>query len=726
MGGDSMKHKGSILICTVALSILLGLSTSQNAKADTTQDENVTTQAVITAQTTGENTANVQASTEQVAETKTDVTTQNDGQQDIKQYPGGDWDVDPTTATAQQNFYYYVNGKWQQNAKIPSDQSSTGVTDDMDDVVTKKMQGDLNKFADGTKKTSSLQLQQAVDYYKKALETTSEHQSGIDDINKDIQKIESLQNYTDLNNNLQNFDSTGIPLPFSLGVENDPKNSNKEILSFDAPDTILPDNSYYDDDDDGTIMLSRYSEAASKLLELSGFDQSKIEDTVEQALEFDRGIVAHSDADSDDLDDTIELYNPMDMDKFVSSFKDMKVGDYAAKAFPTNKKTVHIYNNKYIQTFNDLVDQKNFDQLKSWMIVRLLTNNANYLGSDATNAISPFNEKISGVSELPSAEKQAYNMTTGVFNQILSEYYGKTYFGEAAKKDVTRLIDNILDVYHDRIQNNTWLSESTKQNALNKLSKINLKVAYPESVPDYYRGVKISKTKSLYAINKELNTAVFKKTVSDFTKPVDRSVWSMPSFMVNAQYDPTLNDVTIPAAILQAPFYSIDQSDSANYGGIGATIGHEISHAFDNNGAQFDAEGNYNNWWTDSDFTKFKQKTKEMADLWDGIPYAGGTVDGNQTVGENIADNGGLNAALQAAKEEKNFNAKEFFEGWAKSWRYKATPERESYLLKIDEHAPEPLRVTVGLQNLDDFFTTYDIKPGDAMWLASKDRVHIW
>uniref|UniRef100_UPI0026115283 M13-type metalloendopeptidase n=1 Tax=Companilactobacillus sp. TaxID=2767905 RepID=UPI0026115283 len=331
-----------------------------------------------------------------------------------------------------------------------------------------------------------------------------------------------------------------------------------------------------------------------------------------------------------------------------------------------------------------------------------------------------------GVSALPNNQKRAYQLTNDNFEQILSEYYGKTYFGADAKKDATRLIQNILSVYHDRIQNNTWLSDATKQNALDKLAKITLKVAYPESVQDDYQHVKILADESLYRTVKDLNQATFDAQVRDFDKKVDRSVWSMPSYLVNAQYDPQFNDVTIPAAILQAPFYSTEQTDSENYGGIGATIGHEISHAFDNSGAQFDKDGNLDNWWTKADYAKFQKLTKEMANEWNGIPYAGGTVDGDSTVGENMADNGGLNAALQAAKAEPNFNPKEFFATWAKSWRYKATPTYEKYLLAVDVHAPQPLRATVALQNLDDFFTTYDIQSGDPMWLAPSERVHIW
>ncbi|WP_048705708.1 M13-type metalloendopeptidase [Companilactobacillus ginsenosidimutans] len=709
-----MKHRGSIFICGAALAILLGITSVQTAQADITSDQtNGTTENVVSTQA-------------DTSTTTTDTAKSNTSQQNDKQYPGGDWSVDPTTATAQENYYYYVNGKWQESTKIPADKQAVGVTDDMQNTVTTKMTNDLNAFASGQKQAGSTQLQQAVDFYQKAKDTYKQKQAGYADINKDIKSISSMKDYDDFNQNLVEFSKEGFALPFDIGVEPGLKDSTKHILYFNAPGTILPDRSYYDNDDDGTAMLSAYSESASKMLELVGYNESDINKTVEQALAFDRLIAKNTSDPSNAIDDPDAFYKPMDAIKFAKSFKSLKLGDYVQALFPTNTADLDIYDKKYFGSFNNLVNKNNFEMIKSWMVVRLLTDNAQLLGKDATAATAPYVEKYKGISQLPNDQKRAYTLTGNNFEQILSEYYGKTYFGEAAKKDATRLIDNILSVYHDRISNNTWLSDTTKQNALDKLARITLKVAYPETVPNDYKGITISKTESLYDTVKDLNAAEFQTALNNFDKKVDKSIWSMPSYLVNAQYDPQSNDLTIPAAILQAPFYSTDQTDSQNYGGIGATIGHEISHAFDNSGAQFDKYGNLDNWWTPADYDKFQALTKEMAAEWNGIPYAGGTVDGDSTVGENMADNGGLNTALQAAKAEPNFNAEEFFETWAKSWKFKGTPAYEKYLLAVDVHAPQPLRASVALQNLDDFYTTYNIKEGDSMWLSPSSRVHIW
>ncbi len=718
-----MKHRGSIFICGAALAILLGLTSVQNAQADTTTDNSAVTTTQTTTTTDSATAVQPVATADSTSDTSS---TQASSTQSTKQYPGGDWDVDPATATAQENFYYYVNGKWQASAQIPADKQAIGVTDDMQTTVRNKMINDLNAFASGQKQAGSTQLQQAVDFYQKTLDTYKQNQSGYDSVNKDIASIDSLNDYSDLNSSLVDFAENDIPLPFSIDSETGFKDSNKYILLFSAPDTILPDRSYYDDDDDGTAMLSAYSESAHKLLELVGYDSSKIDQTVEQALAFDRLIAKNTSDPSNSMDDPDAFYKPMDAKRFANSLKNLDLGAYVDQLYPSNTSDIDVSDKKYLSALNNMLSKNNFQMVKSWMIVKLLTDNAKLLGKDATNAIAPYTEKYQGISQLPNDQRRAYALTGDHFEQILSQYYGKTYFGETAKADATRLIDNILSVYHDRIENNTWLSDVTKQNALDKLSKITLKVAYPEKVADDYKNVAITQDESLYDTVKALDKVEFEKDVANFDKKVDKSVWEMPSYLVNAQYEPQFNDVTIPAAILQAPFYSTEQTDSQNYGGIGATIGHEISHAFDNSGAQFDKDGNLDNWWTATDKAKFAKLTKEMAAEWNGIPYAGGTVNGDITVGENMADNGGLNAALQAAKAESNFNAKEFFETWAKSWRFKGTSAYEKYLLAVDVHAPQPLRTTVALQNLDDFFTTYDIKEGDPMWLAPSERVHIW
>ncbi|WP_169922429.1 M13-type metalloendopeptidase [Lactobacillus terrae] len=714
-----MKHKGSIFICGTALAIILGLSVEiQTVNADTViQDPKV---EVVS------NDNNVAVSDDQ---TTTDQDTTSQVTSD-DQYAGGDWSVDSSTATPQENFYYNVNGQWLSSAQIPEGQASTGAMDEIQDNIDKEMMSSLENMANGNQKVTSSQIQQAVDFYKLATTGNKDTDKNYSDINADLQKVAALNNYDDLNNALLELSNDNISLPFNYSLEANYNNSNQVVLNFSPAANILPDSSYYDpDNDDGIIMLSRYSESATNLLKLLGYSSDEAATMVDQAMDFDRQIYSNLIINNmENVDDTTDVkpYNYVSNSDFVDNFTNLKVGDFLNSLFTNKSNVIDVSDTSYYNKFNNLVSLKNFDNLKSWMIVTTAMSEGSYLGEDALQAVAPFEEKVSGLDELPSMQKLAYDWTGDQFKQVLTQYYGKNYFGEAARTDATKLIDNILYVYKDRLQNNTWLSDATKKNAITKLNNIKLKVAYPDDVDDIYSKVEISQDESLYNVIKDLNKASQESMISDYNRAFDKSKWTMPSFQVNAQYDPQNNDVTIPAAILQSPFYSSSQSSSSNYGAIGAVIGHEITHAFDNSGAMFDANGNYNNWWTEEDQSKFQDLVDDMANEYDGIPYADGTVDGYQTVGENIADNGGLNVAFAAAQKESDFSAKEFFESWEKAWRYKTTNDHANILLTVDPHAPAPIRGNVAVQNFDDFYKTFDIKPGDAMWLDEADRVNIW
>ncbi len=280
-----------------------------------------------------------------------------------------------------------------------------------------------------------------------------------------------------------------------------------------------------------------------------------------------------------------------------------------------------------------------------------------------------------------------------------------------------------------RLEKNDWLTEKTRQQAIVKLNHLGIHVGYPDQIaPIFAKLVTVPKAEDGTLFE---NTADFIRTIetenfAKLTQPVDRNKWEMGAATVNAYYSPSKNIIVFPAAILQAPFYSLEQSSSANYGGIGAVIAHEISHAFDNNGAQFDEYGNMHNWWQESDLAHFKTLSEEMIAEFDGLEYAGATVNGKLTVSENIADAGGLSCALEAAKEEPDVDLAAFFVNWATIWRMKATKQYQQLLLNIDVHAPNALRANIQVQNLAAFYETFNVTKADQMYLAPAKRVAIW
>jgi putative endopeptidase len=317
-------------------------------------------------------------------------------------------------------------------------------------------------------------------------------------------------------------------------------------------------------------------------------------------------------------------------------------------------------------------------------------------------------------------------MARGVFSQVLGVYYGRRYFGQAAKADVQRMVHSMVDVYKQRLQNNEWLSPKTREKAIVKLNELGIQVGFPNKVPAIYDKLHVDLSQSLMANLNNLSRVFLEDQFSKWGKKVDRNRWEMSAATVNAYYHPFKNIIVFPAAVLQAPFYSTEQSSSENFGGIGAVIAHEISHAFDNNGSLFDEKGNLNNWWTDEDRAHFKKLSQKMIDEFDGLPFAGQKVNGKLTVSENIADGGGLSCALSAAKKEDDADLKAFFINWARIWRMKATTQYMQLLLSVDVHAPNKLRANVQVKNLADFYTTFNVHEGDGMYLPEDQRVNIW
>lgn len=361
------------------------------------------------------------------------------------------------------------------------------------------------------------------------------------------------------------------------------------------------------------------------------------------------------------------------------------------------------------------------------MILSSARSSADLLDEETREAAAAFGMAISGVKEMPAPEDSAYESVTGLLSEPLSVYYGQKYMDTSTVSAVSDMIDEFITVYKSRLEKNDWLSAATKQKAIEKLDSMTTYIGAPTEVDPAYEELEIDGDKSFYQASVALAEWVAERQYATYKEPIDKDVWIAPSFQVNAFYMPTNNSITFPAAILHAPFYSRDQAEAANYGGIGAVIAHEITHAFDNNGAKFDKAGNRKEWWAEADYQAFEAKTQEVVELWYGLEIHGGKVNGQLTVGENIADAGGLSTALEAfQKKQPDADLKPFFEGWAAVWRQKSSPEYSKLLLTMDTHAPNELRANMNVKHLDAFYTTYAIEEGDAMYLPKDKRISIW
>ncbi|AKP68426.1 M13 family metallopeptidase [Companilactobacillus ginsenosidimutans] len=634
--------------------------------------------------------------------------------------------VDAKPASYKDNLYLAVNGEWQEHAEIPADKPRTGGFMDLDEDVEKTMMSEFHEFATHEDKVDDKLLLEAVKLYRLANNVEHLNKFHQQPILKYIQRITDLKDLKDLSDHLVDLSKDNYPLPIDVSIDADMKDTSTNIVYIQGAGLILPDKTYYEDDNEsGETLLKKFSEVSVKLLSMIGYDLDKAQSIVDKALAFDKILVPIVKSQEEWADYT-KVYNPMQFGEYVVKTDKLDLKTQVTELINDTPEKVIIEEPRYLDNINKIVNDANFEDIKAWMMVTYLTDNASNLDEEFRQTIGEYSLALSGAQELQNRTKYAYNKASRVFSQVVGTYYGKKYFGPAAKADVQKMVKKMISIYEQRISDNTWLGEDTKKKAIVKLEKIAIKVGYPDKIDAIYSRYHVEENSSLYENMMGFDRIARQDELDSYHRPVDREKWLMPGHMVNACYDPSRNDITFPAAILQIPFYSLKQTSSQNYGGIGAVIAHEISHAFDNNGAQFDEYGNMNNWWTDDDYAKFKELTQKMIDEFNGIPYAGEKVNGKLVVSENVADVGGLRCALEAAKTESDLNLHEFFINWARVWRLKATKEFNELLLKTDVHSPGPLRANVMAQNMDEFYKEFEVGEKDGMWLAPDKRVNIW
>ncbi|MGS0972770.1 MAG: M13 family metallopeptidase [Candidatus Izemoplasmataceae bacterium] len=625
------------------------------------------------------------------------------------------------------NFYEAVNGEWLEKAEIPGDQPAVsaflelhlGIEKTLMDL-TKEWEQDQEKLSDNLKKYIKL-YQMTKDFDKR-------NDLGTKPFEVIKEKIHKLKDLKDLDNGFKDLTLESIEMPFGFSVMQDFMNSNNQILYFGAADLFLPDTSYYKDETKKEQLIGLFTMTTKQLLTLYGFSQEEVEKLIHEALAFDELLVPVTKS-SVEKADYVKMYNPMskdDVNKFTKNFNLMENAEALVKE---DVDQLIITNLDFIHAFDSIIKDENFAMIKSWMIV----SNAIKFASDLTDEIriagGAFRRALSGTKEAQSKEKFAFYQAYNRFGQVVGLHYGETYFGPVAKEDVKTMVYEMIDVYQERIAGNTWLNEETKQKAIKKLSTLAVHVGYPDELPPYFSQFEINGydqgsdlIQERLKMNKIINIYDFEK----FNKEPNRNIWGMPASMVNAYYNPSNNQIVFPAAILQKPYYSLEQSTSENYGGIGAVIAHEISHAFDNNGAKFDETGSLNNWWTEADLEAFNKKSKDMITLFDNVETGYGLCNGELTVSENIADSGGLRCALEASKKNDSHNFEEFFKNWARVWRMKSSTEYSQLLLKVDVHGPSILRANMQLSNLAEFQEFYDIDEKDKMYLPKDKMVSIW
>lgn len=630
-------------------------------------------------------------------------------------------------ATVASNFYQAVNKEWLLKAKIPVDSPSIDSFYTLDEDVKGKLKKDIKNLGEGKESSDITGMSEFITFYKAASNYKQREKDGLEPLKPYLKEIEDIKDLNDLANKSASLTDKGIPIPFGYDVGTNAENTSQKQIQLSPPSILLPDVSIYKDESSKKQYLTPIETATQKALEMLGYSEKNSKRIVKEALEFDE-IIAKYSLSNEEMSESKNLVHPKTAEEINAYSGSFKLYDVIKGIMGRDLETINVPNTKYFENYSKVVNQDNFSKIKSWILVQEAMAASNSLTEDYRLNFQSISMAIMGTQKPISKEDTVYEMSVNLFSDVMSVYYGRKYFGEEAKTDVTGMIDKIKNVYRGRLQQNDWLTEDTRNKAIEKLDKMKVFVGYQEDVNPGTKELHLDPNKSFFELSEDIAQFGKRYTIDHFDDPIDKNKWSGSAFDINAYYNPESNSINFPAGILQAPFYDKNQSTEKNYGGIGVVIGHEITHAFDSNGADYDENGDMHNWWTKADTKAFDKRIKAFEDQWNGLEIYGTKVNGKLTVTENVADAGGLSSTLQVLKTEMTKpNLKDYFENYADIWKQKASLQYNKYTMVQDVHAPNELRVNQQLKNLPEFYEAYpQIKEGDAMYLAPSKRISLW
>ena len=656
----------------------------------------------------------------------------------VKETPenGLDFTTFDKSVRPQDDFYDFVNGSWMKTAKIPADKSTWGsfnkLAEDTDNNSMTILHSLLNdKFAAGS------EGKKIQDLYATYMDMAKRNADGISPIKGDLAKIDGIKSLADLQNYLDEATKNGENPFYSWNVFSDLKDSKMNAIYLGEASLGLGRDYYQKTNPKNTETLAKYTEFVSSMLDVLGYKNSKA--TAQNIVGFEKSI-AQTYLTNEQIRDATLQYNPRTMPELSKLVKNVNLPKYLTSV-GVNTDIAIIGELKYYQNLDKLINAKNIPLIKDYMKYHLLSGSASYLSKDLDDMKFDFYGKyLRGQDVQRAQDKRGFELIDGALGEAFGKLYVEKYFPAEAKAQMVELIDYLKKSFSQHISDLTWMSSVTKEKALNKLNKFTVKVAYPDKWKDYSKLTINSQADggTLYKNLQNVTAWQYGKELEKVGKPVDRTEWGMTPQTVNAYYNPVNNEIVFPAAILQPPFFNPNADPAINFGGIGAVIGHEITHGFDDSGAQFDADGNLVDWWTPEDKANFEKATKALAAQYDKYePVKGTFVNGTFTNGENIADLGGVNIAYDALqmylKDHGNpgeisgyTQDQRFFMSWATVWR---TLQKEAALvnqIKTDSHSPGLYRAFGPLINTDAFYKAFNVKEGDKLYKKPEDRVIIW
>ncbi len=639
------------------------------------------------------------------------------------------------------NFNRYVNGSWLDNTEIPADRTRWGSFDELrkntDDDVMVILKEAINDKSIDPKSDQA----KAINLYKTVLDTVSRNKAGIDPLKPYLAKINTVQNADQLVALLAEMEpEMGLGF-FGSYVGADAKNSNKNVVYVGTGSLGLPDRDYYvSDAPDSKEKREKYLLHVTKMLQFIGDSEAVAKENAQKILALETKMSTAT-LDRVERRDRRKTYNPMAFTDLQKLAPTVKWESYFNAVGMGKVDSLVVSQPKYLQAIETILKDNQVADWKAYMRWTALRGSAGLLSTAIENANFEFYGKtLTGAVKQRPAEERALATVNGRLGEALGKLYVAKKFPPEAKAKAQAMIANVMQAFDNRINNLPWMTKATKENAKNKLNKFRVKIGYPDKWKDYSTlDVKAPEQGGTYFENSRMYALwSHKKNIEKMGKPVDKEEWGMSPQTVNAYFSPTNNEIVFPAAILQPPFYDYKADEAVNYGGIGAVIGHEISHGFDDSGSRYNADGNLVNWWSEDDLKQFTTLGSALADQYSALePLPGIFVDGKFTLGENIGDLGGVNAAYDGLQIYLKANGnpglidgftpeQRFFISWATIWRSKMRDEAIKNQVKTDSHSPGMYRAYVPLQNVEAFYKVFNIQPQNGMYLAPEKRVKIW
>ncbi len=654
------------------------------------------------------------------------------------------------TISPSEDFFRYVNGSWVDKTEIPADRASWGTFNELrkktdSDVLTimnKAIEEDnfpKLKDAEGNLTMESDQ-KKAVNFYQTIIDTVSRNEQGTDPLKPFLERIDQLENLNDLRQLIIELEPYGGIGYFNFSVFNDLKNSKMNSGYIVPAELGLSRDYYVDQDEDTKEKRNKYKAHIARMLQFFGENEEDATAKAKRIFQYEYNLALPR-LTKEERRDARNLYNPMTISELSEITPSFDWTIYLEGIGVAEADTIIVVDPEYMKSVEKILNNSELEDIKLYLRWTAIDRAAGMLSDEIEVANWEFYSKeLRGEKEQRPRDERALASINDVIGEALGKLYVEKKFPPEAKEKAVEMIKNIMLAYDSRIRGLDWMSEETKEKALEKLNKMTVKIAYPDEWKDYTALEVLSAEDGGTYFQNSVNAKKwnFEKDLAKLGKPVDRKEWGMVPQTVNAYFNPLNNEIVFPAAILQPPFYNYQADEAVNYGGIGAVIGHEISHCFDDSGSRFDGDGNLKDWWTPEDLEKFSALGKELVNQYSKVKvYEDVDLNGEFTLGENIGDLGGINAAYDGLQLffEKNgrpedidgFTAEQrFFMSWATIWRSKMREEALRNLIKTDPHAPAMYRAYMPLQNVDAFYTTFDIKEGDKMYLEPENRVKIW